>query len=138
MSEIGSGPVRIGGGTYKPERKKYTEKANDVILGRVMMAKEMAATVRNVADQTMNGYAKSTETIDHMVNMFQSKHQLNLPEDKRYVAFDSYSAKAADIIFRVLGMTMAMPQPQFVGPAGAGRSDWEQAAARIEGHLSHV
>lgn len=121
---------------YKAQRTTYEEKSTDVILGRVIAAEEVAQTVRRVAEQVDSNYAQNTLTIDHMVALFKSSHDVGLPEDKRYVGFDAKSSKAPDIIFRVLGMLDGPVQPNYIAPAGSGKD--RDRAAKIEEHLSHL
>jgi hypothetical protein len=122
--------------TYTPERGKYKEKSDAVILGRIRTAGEMASLVTGLTDQVKSEYTQNTNTIDFMVDLIQGKHVLGIPADKRYVNFDAKSAKPADIIFRVLGMLMTTPKPEYIHPDGSSKDDGLRDS--IEGHLGQI
>ena len=133
---------------YRPPRGSYKERTSDQVLGRVKAVKALRDSVLGmpVADAGSSiaklgadvdlKYGQNTLTMDFMVDLFQGKHELGIPADKRYVNFDAKSAKPADIIFRVMGMLLAPILPEYIHPAGSAED--ERKRARIEGHLTHL
>lgn len=133
---------------YRPERRQYQVRDDASVLARITQGKNMSSRVRKgaqkaaadvggavqeVSQQLDQAYGLQTETFDHMVDLFTSKHELGIPADKRYVSFDSKSSKPADIIFRVLGMVAVDGKAEYISPAGSDRSD---KADLIERHLN--
>jgi hypothetical protein len=126
---------RTGGPlNYRPGRGRYTEKSDAVVLGRVGSAKDLAKQVKSLADDAMADAGVNMQSIDHMVDLFQGKHNLGFPADLRYVNMDSKTAKPADIVFRVLGMLNAPAKYEFIPPLGGDVDDETRDA--IEGHLN--
>lgn len=119
---------------YRPDRRKYAEKSNVVVLGHVGQARDIARQVKSLAEDAARDAGIATQSIDHMVDLFQGKHNLNFPKDRRYVAMDSKTAKPADIVFRVMGMLNAAAKYQFIPPLGGSLDD--DARDGIEGHLN--
>jgi len=133
MKDVPVSKKPLGG--YVPQRK-YETKTTDVILGRVRKANELASTIRSIGDQLSGEQQQNTNTLDFLVNLIQGKHDLGIPASKRYVNFDAKSAKPADILFRVLGMLMAQPRPEYIHPDGSSKN--EGLRDDIEGHLTQV
>lgn len=134
---------------YKPERATYKEKSSEYVLNQVKKVKtiqqtvlgqtpaiDMASSITTLGNDLDSKYGLNTNTMDHMVRLFEGKHDLGIPDDKRYVSFDAKSAKPADIIFRVMGMLLAPILPEYIHPAGSAKD--EQRRARVEGHLTHL
>lgn len=121
---------------YRPERSKYAVKSDAAILGRITKANNIAATVTGIAEQLGAEHMINTNTVDFMVDLFTSKHELGIPASKRYVNFDAKSAKPADIIFRVMGMLMAPLQLQYIAPHGGQKDKGLQD--NIEAHINAV
>lgn len=117
--------------SYRPERGNYEVKEDRFVIGKT---KEAAEYISTLGEQVKNNQQRNTDTIDHMVSLFRGSHDLGIPADKRYVDFDAKSAKAADVIFRILGMTIAPPKRQYIGPAGSAAQ--RDTRDRIEGHLN--
>src|SRR5690606_19838603 len=107
---------------YRP-KKKYQVKSESFILGKIKQAKTMADGIRALAEQVDTDQSLKTNTMDHMVALFEGSHNLGIPASKRYVAFDAKSAKPADVIFRALGMLNVPPKIQYIGPKGSPREE---------------
>lgn len=119
---------------YRPDRRKYAEKSTAVVLGHVGQARDIARQVKSLAEDAARDAGIATQSIDHMVDLFQGKHNLGFPKDRRYVGMDSKTAKPADIVFRVMGMLNAPAKYQFIPPLGGSLDD--EARDGIEGHLN--
>lgn len=107
---------------YRP-KKKYQVKSESFILGKIKQAKTMADGIRALAEQVDTDQQLKTNTMDHMVALFEGSHNLGIPASKRYVAFDAKSAKPADVIFRALGMLNVPPKIHYIGPKGSPREE---------------
>lgn len=122
--------------SYAPERGKYTVKSDAYILGHIKMADEIASTVTNLFTEVEGNQQTDINTVDFMVQLFTGKHELGIPQSKRYVNFDAKSAKPADIIFRVMGMLMAPLKPHYIPPFGTQKD--KDLADTVERHLAAI
>lgn len=120
--------------SYKPERGEYKVKSDSLILEKVQQAQTMAKGIRALGDQLDSEYGFNTNTMDFMVDLFQGKHELGIPKDKRYVNFDAKSAKPPDVIFRVMGMLLAKPRIEYIAPMGSQKD--RDNGDSIEAHLN--
>lgn len=117
---------------YTPPRKKYQVKGDSWILGKISTAKDLraaAASISGLGEQVEASQGSFTSTVDQLVKLFTGHHNLGFPEGKRYVNFDAKSAKAPDIIFRMMGMLLAPIRYEYISPAGVAR---EKDADEIE------
>jgi hypothetical protein len=72
--------------------------------------------------------------IAYMIDLFLGRHDIGMPEDRRFVAFDVKSSRPADIIFRVLS---ALAEPVRLSYITVGNSSRErERAAQIDAHLN--
>lgn len=130
---------------FRPDPKRYEKKPDSYVVGRVKdsgaplsrtgVARTMGASdISTLAQDVKAQQQVQTDSIEYMVKLFQGKHDLGIPADKRFVSFDAKSAKPADIIFRVMGMLGTPFKFQFIPPDG-GKDD-RDAQDRIEAHLN--
>lgn len=99
----------------------------------VKAAMKTADEIRGLQEELEVAHDESYQLIDHFIKLYTGKVDLGFPEDKRYVAFDARSSKAADIIHRVQGMLMAPLKPHYIPPAGRIQS--QEGAGNIEKHV---
>ena len=115
---------------YSPDRQPYTKKTDAFIKARVQTAESIMGLQQDLeSEQALN-----TESMDHFISLYRQNTDLGIPEDKRFVSFDSRSAKAPDIIHRVMGMLMTPLRPHYIQPYNSVPA--ENKAAVIEKHLS--
>jgi len=128
---------------YRPGRKRYEEKPEHYITGKVKDAASTmgkaggnvsAGAIATLGQDLKQNQQTQTDSIDYMIDLFRGKHDLGIPADKRFVNFDAKSAKPADIIFRVMGMLATPFKFQFIPPDGT--SDEAVKADAIEAHLN--
>lgn len=75
-----------------------------------------------------------TNTMQHMIDLFKSEHDLGIPETRRYVKFDAKSNKPADIIFRIKGILSGDMRFRYVTPST--KPDDTKTSDLIESHIN--
>lgn len=103
---------RTKGLVYSPEERPYDKKSNSYVLNSIKSATQLRALIDDIGSAQWQG----KRLVDHQIALYMGSHELNIPEDKRYVDFDSKSSKAPDIIHRVGGILSTPIQPIFVPP----------------------
>lgn len=111
--------------------RSYIEPPPSIITKNV---KEAAAQINELNQKLTTEQQGRTDTFEHMISLFTGKHDLGIPNDKRYVTFDAKSSKPSDVIFRVMGMLLAELRCQYVNMSK--RRDDADKADRIEAHLN--
>jgi hypothetical protein len=109
------------------ERRTRRFRSSDEVLAEVQKA-------RNLAEQAKAAAGTWQQSVEEMIELFLSRHDVGLPDTHRYVGFDAKSSKAADIILRVVGMLTTDVRARYVAPLGSQRD--RDRADRIEGHLN--
>lgn len=118
---------------YKPPKRTYRKLDEATVLSRIRSAKAYADGISELGDQVKQSQQNGQDTIDHMVDLFTSRHNLGFPEGRRWVGFDAKSGKTPDIVFRMQGMLAGKLKFQYVSPAGVER---EARADEIEQYLN--
>lgn len=95
-------------------RTAYFAPPKSIITKRVG---EAARQISELWDKASQEEGANQDSMQHIIDLFTGKHELGIPEDKRYVAFDAKSNKPADVIFRVMGMLMARITAQYISPS---------------------
>lgn len=121
---------------YRPPSNRYERPSDEYIIGKVKIARELAMGLRQITDQAEQAHQLSQDTIEHMIQLFRGKVNLNLPEDKMYVGFTARTSKPSDIIFRVMGMLTAPMNIQYV--ASMSSTEKREASDAIEGFLNNL
>lgn len=111
--------------------RSYTPPPNPVI---VKNTKDAARQINELQMKLASDDQYSTDSLQHMINLFTGNHELGIPDDKRYVTYDAKSNKPSDVIFRVMGMLLAELRCQYISPST--KSEDREHADMIEAHLN--
>jgi hypothetical protein len=118
---------------YRRPKRRYEEKSDGFVLNKVKLVGQIGQGLVELGEEVKTSQMDAMNTLDHVLNLFLGRHNLGIPESKRWVGFDSKSAKTSDIIFRMMGMLTGDIRFQYVVPQGARR---EESADEIEQHLN--
>lgn len=146
-----TGVPMLPGKRRKTRKKSKTEavdvvkramEADKVAKGRALervarqRAMQLGQAVQEVADVVEQALASEQDMIDYMIDLYLGRLPLNLPADKRYVAFDARSSAAVDTVNRIMGLLGTDPSPVFVPPS-ANPTDITRGQT-IQRHLEGV
>ena len=118
-------------------RTTYRRPPDDVITKRVKDAGfEMASQLQEGATNLQAEQQKQQDDIETLISIFTGSHDVGIPEEKRYVAFDAKSSKPSDVIFRVMGMLLAPPKCEYMSTGT--KMPEQQKADEIERQLNFL